>query len=56
MDQAEKKHETNAFTVATVASMQVSLAHKVLTGQAAPVKGKMFLVDMESLAIDEVSV
>ena len=56
VDRTEKKHLTNAYTVATVASMQVSLAQKVLTGQAAPVKGKMFLVDMESLAIDEVPV
>ena len=56
VDRTEKKHLTNAYTVATVASMQVSLAQKVLTGQAAPVKGKLFLVDMESLAIDEVPV
>lgn len=56
VEKAEKKHVTNAYTVATVASMQVSLAQKALTGQADTVKGKMFLVDMESLAIDEVPI
>lgn len=50
----EKKHLTNAFTVATVSSMQVSLAYKVLTGQEEEVKEKLFLLDMESLHIDEV--
>ena len=53
-DGREKKHRTNAYTVAAVASMQVSLAEKVLTRRADEYKNKLYLIDMDDPSVETV--
>lgn len=51
----EQKHATNVYTVATVASMQVALADKVLSGKTEEVKNGLFLLDYDSFEIKKVT-
>lgn len=51
LEASEVAHKTVSYTVATVASVQTSLAVKVLKGSAESFRNKMFVVDMENISI-----
>lgn len=54
VDRGEKKHSTYVFTVMIVASMQVALFKKLLSGQENDCKNKLYLLDTDALSVDEV--
>lgn len=50
-EKTEIKHETVSYAVATVASVQVAVAVKVLTGNHEDLKNKIVLVDMDEISV-----
>ena len=48
----EKRHTTNAYSVATVASMQVALLNRLMLDEVEEWRHKLVVVDLESLTID----
>ncbi|MBR4800564.1 MAG: ThiF family adenylyltransferase [Clostridia bacterium] len=52
----EQPHRTNAFTVATVASLQVALLNKLMADETEEIKNKLVLVDLDSFTIDVIKV
>jgi len=43
----ETVHKTNSYSVATVASLQAAIAHKVLLGEQDNYRGKILIVDLD---------
>lgn len=52
----EQPHTTNAFTVATVASLQVALLSKLMLDETEEIKNKLVMVDLDSFTIDVIKV
>ena len=52
----EQKHSTNVYTVATIASLEVSLVHKLMLGKEDELKNKLILADLDSFAIDTIRI
>ena len=52
----EQKHSTNVYTVATIASLELSLLHKLMLGKDDELKNKLILADLDSFAIDTIRI
>ena len=55
-DKEETPHSTNVCTVATVASLEVALVRKLMEDVGEQFRHKLVLVDLDSFAIDVVSI
>ena len=52
----EVRHSTNVYTVSVIAALEVALVDKIMNDREDEIKGKLFLANMDSFAVDELHI